>query len=579
MAKQISFNEEARTKLLTGAEVVAKAVGSTLGPKANNVAIERPFGSPSVLHDGVSVAKEIDLKDPMENLGAQLIKEAAQKTNDNAGDGTTTATILTYALASEAVKNIAAGANPMMLRKGMELAAKYIIKELKGLSKKIKNNDEVKQIATISAQDDTIGELIAGAIKKLGKDCIIAVEESNTIGMNVEYKEGMQFDKGWLSPYFVTNPNTMEAIVDDPWIVITDIKINTNAEFMKWAMNLEKLYTMQSDGYKAYSEANPQYKELPYEQVPKELKQVPKNIVFIVGELTGIALASVIQNKIQGFFNVLAVQAPGYGDKQKEYLEDLAIITGGNLVSTDSGGSLATMKLEDFGHAKKIVSIKDSTMIVDGYGTKAEIEKRVDQLEHILDGNDINEFDKEKLKERIAKLTSGIAVINVGAPSEMEMREKKERCIDAIEATKAAVAEGIVPGGEVIFLEAVIGLYDDGSNPDIKTGKDIVVRACRKPFEVLMENSGYDAGQMLERLLTKTSNKEESFEGMGIDVLDGEVKDMIKAGIIDPVKVSRVALENAISTSGAILTTNCLITEIKEDKDGSGSSPQNQQRI
>lgn len=581
MPKSVIFNEEARTKLLTGAEVVAKAVGSTLGPKANNVAIERPFGSPSVLHDGVSVAKEIDLKDPMENLGAQLIKEAAQKTNDNAGDGTTTATILTYALASEAIKNIAAGANPMMLRKGMEMASKDIITELKGLAKKIKSNDEVKQIATISAQDETIGALIAGAIKKLGNDCIIAVEESNTIGMNVEYKEGMQFDKGWLSPYFITDPNTMEAIVEEPWVIITDIKMNTNVEFTKWAMNLEKLYTMNSDAYKQWVESNPQYKGVSYDQVPKELKQIPKNVVFIMGELTGIALASVVQNKIQGFFNVLAIQAPGYGDKQKEYLQDLAIVTGGTLISSETGGSLSTMKFEDFGHAKKIVSTKDSTMIIDGEGSKEDIKKRVTSLEHILNGNDISEFDKEKLKERIAKLTSGIAVINVGAPSEMEMREKKERCIDAIEATKAAVEEGIVPGGEVAYLNAVVKLTEfdklpkdtkKGISGDVETGYLLVLNAIEKPFKTLMLNSGYDPGQMLERL--DGENDYQNYN-IGIDVLDGQVKDMIKAGIIDPVKVSRVALENAVSTAGAILTTNCLITEIKESKNEDGRVPQN----
>jgi chaperonin GroEL len=576
MPKSVVFNEEARTKLLTGAEVVAKAVGSTLGPKANNVAIERPFGSPSVLHDGVSVAKEIDLKDPMENLGAQLIKEAAQKTNDNAGDGTTTATILTYALASEAIKNIAAGANPMMLRKGMGMASKDIIEALKGSAKKIKGNDEVKQIATISAQDDTIGELIAGAIKKLGNDCIIAVEESNTIGMNVEYKEGMQFDKGWLSPYFITDINTMEAVIEEPWIIITDIKISTNTEFMKWAMNLERLYTMSSDGYKTWVEGNPQYAKLSYDQVPKELKQVPKNIVFIVGELTGIALASVIQNKIQGFFNVLAVQAPGYGDKQREYLEDLAIITGGHVISLDSGGSLSSMKLDDFGHAKKIVSTKDSTMIVDGSGDEESIDKRVSQLEHILSTDGINEFDSEKLKERIAKLTSGIAVINVGAPSEMEMREKKERCIDAIEATKAAIEEGIVPGGETAYLNTLTEL-DPDCDGDVRTGYDLVAEAIKKPFQILMENSGHNAGQMLERLFAATTKESEKSlsNRVGIDVIDGQLKDMIAAGIIDPVKVSRVALENAVSTAGAILTTNTLVTEIKEEENGQGSTPQN----
>lgn len=565
MPKQVTFNEEARTKLLTGAKVVADAVGSTLGPKANNVAIERPFGAPSVIHDGVSVAKEIDLEDPMENLGAQLIKEAAQKTNDNAGDGTTTATILTYALASEAAKNIAAGANPMMLRKGMEMAKNDITTELKKLAKDIKTNDEIKQIATISAQDDEIGGLIAGAIDKLGNDCIIAVEESNTIGMSMEYKEGMQFDKGWMSPYFVTDPQSMESIVEDPYIVITDVSINTTTQFMEWARNLEMLYSVQQ---------HPEFEGMDYNVVPQNMKQIPKNIVFIVGDLSGIALASVIQNKIAGLFNILAVQAPSFGDKRREYLEDLAIVTGGTVISDETGTSLATMKMEDYGHAKKIVSTKDSTMIVDGAGTTNNIKKRVSQLESILKGPDLTEFDVEKIKERIAKLTSGIAIINVGAPSEMEMREKKERCIDAIEATKAAVEEGVVPGGETALIRASQDLPMDitSSNKDIMTGIDIVINACLKPFKTLMTNSGYDAGQMMERL--NMSMKSEDSINIGIDVMDGNTKDMIKAGIIDPVKVSRVALSNAVSTAGAMITTNCLITEIKNVDGQSGSDPQ-----
>lgn len=548
MSKSLLFGRPAREKLLAGAKVVCDAVGSTLGPKSSNVCIERPFGTPQTIHDGVGVSKEIDLKDPEENLGAQLIKEAAQKTNDKAGDGTTTATILTYALASEAIKNITAGANPMILRKGMELAQKDIVEELGKLSQKVKTNEEIKQIATISAQDEMIGEMIAGAIEKLGKDCVIAVEESNTVGMDIEYKEGMQFDKGWISPYFMTKIESSEASVEDPFIVITDEKINTNTQFTEWARNIEALYTQtQAEG-----------------KDPGTIqRQMPKNIVLIVGELSGIALASVIQNKMQGFLNILAIQAPSYGEKQKEYLQDIALVTGGNLVSKDTGGSIATMKMEDFGHASRVVSTKNNTMIVKGAGDRKKISEYIKRWEHIGNLKETSEFDRERIKERVAKLTSGIAIINVGAPSEMEMREKKERCIDAIEATKAAVEEGIVTGGEVALLYASQEL-ETGVVDDENLGYQMVLEAVKRPFKVLMENSGYNAGQMLERLNTRMQDGD--IKNPGIDVIDGEVKDMIKAGIIDPVKVSRVALENAISTAGAILTTNTLITVIPEDK-------------
>ena len=560
MAKDIIFGRDAKEKLLNGAEIAVRVVGSTLGPRSSNVGIERPFGAPQIIHDGVSACKEIDLEDSFENMGAQLVKEAAQKTNDLAGDGTTTATILTHAIASEAIKNIAAGSNAMMLRKGIEMAVKDIVTALKDMSQKIKTNEEIKQIATISAQDETIGSLIAGAIEKLGKDCVIAVEESNTIGMNVEYKEDMQFDKGWVSPYLITNPQTMEAVIDEPYIVITDAKLTTNTQFVEWARYLENLYTTD----KRKENANAPV-------------QMPKNIVFVVGEVSGIALASIIQNKIQGFFNVLAVQAPQHGDKQKEFLQDLAIVTGGTFISEETGGSLATMKLEDYGHAKKVVSTKDSTMVISGEGNKEDIKKRVERLEHILSSDDTSEFEKESLKERIAKLTSGIAVINVGAPSEMEMREKKERCIDAIEATKAAIEEGIVPGGEVVYLYAGKGKKSVDSIGakligDIGVGYDLVIKAVKKPFQMLMSNSGYDAGQMLEKI--EQAQFADEIKNIGLDVIDGQIKDMIKAGIIDPVKVSRTALENAASCAASILTTNSLVVTKKEKEDGRDTPPQ-----
>lgn len=570
MVKQLLFDLEARKKLLRGVEIVAKTVGSTLGPKGSNVAIERSWGTPSVIHDGVSVAKEIDLEDPFENMGAQLVKEAAQKTNDIAGDGTTTATILTYAIASEALKNIAAGENAMMLKKGIEKGIKDIVILLKKFSQKLKTNEEIKQIATISAQDETIGSLIAAAIQKLGKEAIIAVEESQTVGMSVEYKEGMQFDKGWISPYFVTKPETMEAIIEEPWIVVTDIKLTINSQFIEWIQNLESLYTKENPAYKNWLEQNPNYVNLSLSQIPKEFHQIPKNIVLIANEISGVALASLIQNKVQGFFNILVVQAPDYGDKQKEILQDIATVVGGNFISIDKGESLNRMQLSDYGHAKRVVATKDSTMIVDGEGKKINIQTRVQQLEHILKNIDNNEFEKERLKERIAKLTSGIAIINVGAPSEMEMREKKERCIDAIEATKAAVDEGIIAGGEIAYLFAArsLGISPQTifNNREEVIGYNLVLTAIKEPFKILMTNSGYDAGQMFERFLNNIS------ENRGIDVIDGQLKEMIKAGIIDPVKVSRVALENAASCAISIMTTNSLIVEKKEKKENELSS-------
>lgn len=537
MAKNIIFAEEAREKILKGARIVAEAVGSTLGPKANNVAIQRPFGGPSVIHDGVSVAKEIELADSSENIGAQLVIEAAQKTNDKAGDGTTTSTILTYAIAKEANKNIAAGSNPMFLRKGMELAKDFIIDQLKKLAKPIETDEEIKQIATISAQDEQIGTLIYSAIKKLGKECIIAVEESPTAGMSIEYKQGMQFDKGWVSPYFVTNPQTGESVIEDAWILITDTKITSNSQFVEWAKNLETVYTASIEG-----------------TVPN----LPKNIVIIANEVSGIALASLIQNKIQGFANIVAIQSPSHGLNQKGTLEDIAVVTGGTFISEDTGGSISSMSIKDYGRAKRIVSTKSSTMIVDGFGEEKAIASRIKELT-ATNTDDLSEFDRENLRERIAKLTSGIAVINVGGASDAEMKEKKERCIDAIEATQAAIEEGIVPGGQVAYLSCSLDkFFPETDNLDIQTGIKLTFNAIRAPFRILMENSGYDAGQMLERL-------QNAKEGEGIDVTDGQIKDVVKAGIIDPVKVSRVALENAVSTAGAIVTTNCLISEEKKD--------------
>jgi chaperonin GroEL len=540
MAKKVTFKHDAQQKILSGARIVADAVGSTLGPKANNVAIARPFGSPSVIHDGVSVAKEIELEDPEENIGAQLIIEAASKTNDKAGDGTTTATILTVKIAEEAIKNITAGANAMQLRKGMLLAKTNIVNQLREMAKPIDSDEDLRRVATISAQDEQIGTLIFSAYKKLGRSCIIAVEESRGTDMDIEYKQGMQFDKGWKSNYFVTNGDTQESVIEDPYILVTDARITNVNQIVEWANNLELTYGASQN---------------------VERKMISK-LVVIAAEVNGGALITFIQNKMQGALEVNVIEAPQHGQAQKDILTDIATVTGGKFVSLEAGDKLETMALSDYGHAKRVVSTKDSTIIIGGAASKTAVNDRVKALTATLN-KATGEFDQEKLKERIAKLTSGIAVINAGGASEMEMREKKERVIDAIEATKAALEEGIVPGGQVAYLSCVSHCEEIG---DVKTGYDIVMSAIQKPFETLMINSGYEPGAMKERLTRRP-------KGTGIDVSDGDPKDVIKAGIIDPVKVSRVALENAVSTAGAMMTTNTIITEIpKKEQDGTGNS-------
>ena len=537
MSKKLLFGIEAREKLLKGVRVVEQAVGSTLGPKSSNVAIDRPFGPPVVIHDGVSVSKEIDLPDEFENMGAQLVKESAQKTNDSAGDGTTTATILTEAIVSEALKNIAAGSNPMILRKGIEQAVSKVVDNLKKMAKPISTNDEIKQIATISAQDEEIGGLISGAIKKLGKGCIITVEESGGTALSIDYKEGMEFNRGYISHHFITNPETSEVELTDPFIIITDERLSNVQQF---SAILAKIGPIMDD-------------------------QKRNTLLIIAEDVTDEFLASMALNKIKGILKCVAVKAPEFGDNRKYILEDIATISGGNPIFKDAGGDVSNIEEGDLGQASRVVVTKDNTVIIGGKGIKSLIDTRVEQIKNQIESAE-SEFAKEKLQERLAKLTSGIAVINVGANSEMEMREKKERCIDAINATKSAIEEGIVPGGETALLRAaektlVVCPDDQG------VGVAIVLRACKKPFERLMTNSGYNSGQMLERLeIHNEIDKCHGLPNAGVDVMDGLIKDMIEAGIIDPVKVTRCAIQNASSCAIMIMSTDTLICEEKEPK-------------
>lgn len=526
MAKKLQYGIEARESLLRGVQTVERAVGSTLGPKGANVAIERPWGSPSVIHDGVSVAKEIDLKDEFENLGAQLVREAAQKTNDSAGDGTTTATILTEAIVRESLKNIAAGANPMMLRRGIESACNMVVENLKKLAKPLETQDEIRQIAVISAQDEEIGGLIAGAIEKLGKDSVITVEESGGVEMSVDYKEGMEFSRGFASHHFINKPDTNEVVINNPYILITDMVLSTVPDFVEM---MKKIGSIMD-------------------------KSKNTSLVIIANDISDQFLGSLVVNKVKTILSCVAVKAPEYGDKQKDMLEDISILTGGLTVFKGTG-SLSDIDESYLGHADRVVCTKNSTVIVNGKGKQEYIDQRVSQIRDQIEHSE-SDFDKEKLQERLAKLTSGIAVINVGANSEMEMREKKERAIDAINATKSAIEEGVVPGGETALYLAQKSI-EQKSAGEVGVGESIVYEACTAPFKRLMENSGYNSGQMLEKL-------NNSDENIGIDVMDGNIKDMIVAGIIDPVKVSRSALQNAVSAGVMIMTTNTLITSIKE---------------
>ncbi|OGM10833.1 chaperonin GroL [Candidatus Woesebacteria bacterium RBG_16_34_12] len=528
MAKQLKFSEEARQALLTGINVVAKAVVTTLGPKGRNIALDKKFGSPNIVHDGVTVAKEIDLEDPFENMGAQLVKEAADKTNDVAGDGTTTATLLAQVMTQAGMKNITAGANPMVVKKGIEKAVEAVVNELQKLAKPIKGKEEIEQVATISAGDEKIGAKIAEALEKVGRDGVVTVEEGKGLTIDIEYKEGMEFDRGYVSPYFVTNPEKMEAEVEDTYILLTDKKISSVQDMLPF---LEKFV------------------------------KVSKNLVIIADEVEGEALATLVVNKLKGTFNVLVVKAPGFGDRRKEILEDIAILTGGAIVSEDTGKTFENVEITDLGQADKVWADKDNSRIIGGKGSSSAIKARIALLKRQISESD-SDFDREKLEERLAKLSGGVAQINVGAATEIELNEKKERVKDAVGATKAAIEEGILPGGGVALLRARKILQNiKVDNKDEEIGFDIVYKALEQPLRWLAKNSGEDDGFILNKI-------EEHKDGdYGFNAQTGEFGAMTKFGILDPLKVTRSALQNAASVAMMVLTTEGLITDLPEKED------------
>jgi chaperonin GroEL len=525
-AKQIIFDDVAQQKLVAGVTKLANAVVATMGPRGSNVALDKAWGAPNVLHDGVSVAKEITLEDPFENMGAQLVKQAATKTADEAGDGTTTATLLAKEFVVKGMKNIAAGANPMMLRRGVEEAVKVVLDEIDRLAKPVKEADWVK-VATISAQNEVIGKKIAEALKLVGKDGIVEVEEGKTMDITIEHKEGMQFDKGYASHYFVTNTDHMEAVVEDAYILITDQKIS----------NIQDLVPFLESAMR-----------------------VTKNVVVIADDIDGEALATLVLNKLRGVFNVLALKAPGFGDRRKAMLEDIAALTGATVISGDIGMKLTDATLEHCGRANSVRATKDATRIVGGGGNKQDIDARLAQIDAQAKAT-TSDFDREKLQERKAKLSSGVAVIQVGAATESELKELQERVKDAKEATKAAIEEGVIPGGGVTYLQAIKALSKlKLKDADSMAGVRLVEETLKMPVRALAENSGLDGGWVIGHILEKNDPT------YGFNAATLEFGDMIKQGVIDPAKVAKQALKNAASAAGSILTTRVLITDIKEDK-------------
>jgi len=533
MPKQIVFSEEARQKLSLGVDKLAKAVVTTLGPRGRNVAIDKKWGSPSVIHDGVSVAKEIELEDKFENMGAQLVKEAASKTNDIAGDGTTTATLLAQQIVQEGMKNITAGANPMPMKKGIDKAVDTVTKELKKIKKEVKEEDW-QSVATVSAQNETIGAKIAEALKLVGKDGVVEVEEGRGMEMEIEHKSGMDFDKGYASAYFVTDTNKMEAVIDNPYILLTDQKISSMSDLLPFLENIVN---------------------------------VSKNLVIIADDIDGEALATLVVNKMRGSFNILAVKAPAFGDRRKAMLEDIAILTGGTVISQDTGRKLDSVTVEDLGQADRVWSDKDNTRIIGGQGLKKEIDSRVKQLKHQINQT-TSDFDKEKLQERLAKLAGGVAVINVGAATEVELNELKERVKDAVGATKAAIEEGVVVGGGVALLHAAKKLNSIKSqDPDEQIGVQIIQQALSQPVRWLAKNSGVDEGWVVKKV---EESKDHNF---GFNALTLKFEDLFAKGIIDPVKVTRSALQNAASVASMILTTEALVTDLPEKEDTPAPNP------
>lgn len=529
-AKQIIFSDDARRKLKNGVDIVANAVSTTLGPKGRNVALDRKFGSPTITHDGVTVAKEIELEDPFENMGAQLLKEAATKTNDIAGDGTTTSTVLAHAIVTEGLKNLAAGANPMLLKRGIESAAKAVAGEITKSAIEVTTKEEIANVATISAQDRVIGELIAEVMDKVGKDGVITVEESKGLEFEKDYVEGMQFDRGYISPYFVTDSEHMESVIPEPYVLIYDKKISAATDIVPI---LEKLV-----------------------QIGK------RDLLIIAEDIDGEALATLVLNKLRGMLNVLAVKAPGFGDRRKAMLQDIAILTGGQVISEETGRKLESVVISDLGRAEKVVADKDNTTVVGGKGDEKEIKGRIEQIKVEIDKT-TSDYDREKLQERLAKLSGGVAIIRVGAATETELKEKKHRVEDALSATRAAVEEGIVAGGGVALINAMSVLDSvKMSNEDEQIGVKIVRKSLEIPMVKIAENAGKDGSVVVENVRQMQKSKKNM--NIGYDVLTDEFMDMVKGGVIDPAKVTRGALENAASIAAMILTTEALITDVPE---------------
>ena len=527
MPKIIEFDEAARRALVEGADKLANTVKVTLGPKGKNVVLDKKFGTPVITHDGVTVAKEIELEDPYENIGAQLIKEVATKTQDNAGDGTTTATVLAQAMIQEGVKNVAAGANAMILKKGMDKGAEAAVGEMRKLAKPIKTRDEIAQVAAIASVDTEIGELIADAMEKVGNDGVITVEESQTLGTSLEVVEGMQFDKGYISAYMVTDTERMEAVLDDPYILIVNKKLAAVAEILP---------------------------------ILEKVMQGGKPLLIIAEDLEGEALATIVVNKVRGTFTAVAVKAPGFGDRRKAMLEDIAIVTGGTAISDELGLKFENVTMDMLGKARQVKVTKDNTTLIEGKGTTSAINGRIAQIKREIDESD-SEFNKEKLQERLAKLAGGVAVIKVGAATETELKERKHRIEDALSATKAAVEEGIVPGGGVVLVAAVPTVKKEvvALKGDLKTGAEIVAAALEEPLKQLVGNAGLEGSVIVEKI-------KDLPKGQGLDVMTGEYVDMVKSGIVDPVKVTRSALQNAVSVASMLLTTDAIVADKPEEK-------------
>jgi len=531
MAKNIIFDEKARQSLKKGVDKLAQAVKITLGPKGSNVILDRGFGSPLITNDGVTIAKEIELKDKVENLGAEILKQAAEKTNDVAGDGTTTAIVLAWSIITNGLKNVTAGANSLSVKRGIDKAVKVVIEELKNISQKVETHDEIANVAAISANDKEIGNMIANIFDEVGKDGIITVEESKTLGLTKEIVKGLQFNKGYISPYMITDSEKMESVLENPYIIITDKKIT----------NIQEILPL----------------------LDKIVQSGKKDLLVIADDLSGEALATLILNKLRGTFNVVAVKTPGFGDNKKELMEDIAIITGSKVISEEIGLKLDKTELNDLGHARRIIINKENTTIIEGGGQAENIKNRIKQIKKQIENTD-SDFDKEKLEERLAKLSGGIAVIKVGAATEVEQKEKQHRVDDAVRATKAALEEGVVPGGGIALLRSSKVLDNiEVDDEDEKIGVDIVFRALEEPIRQIAVNAGKSGEVVLEEAKKRKENE-------GFDVTKGEFLDMFKAGIVDPTKVTRSALENAASVSSMLLTTKVVVTDIPEEKENPG---------